>query len=399
MTRNNDDHSDGEAGLLPGSDADPSGRIQRHEPRFGGFDEDEDEYEEPDRDTDYTSGYRIDSGEEEFEDSFPDEEDDDIFPAKEDNPRYQPSSIEGWHTGSSRLSDSDQSVAEKPDAWLEREDYLKEEEVTDEDIEEENDEQESGQRWPWSLIAMAIVAFVLLSVGGYGVMQQRAATQEELHQLRATLATSANAGDERASREALRELQVSYEKLAANAEALTLENRRLTDTVAGLEAQLGVQQAVLTKPVPAAKPVKPQAANAVAALYGEKPLPSTNQVKPTAALEVSSPKPVAPKPVAAKPAAPMPVAPKPATVPTEAAASSGPWFVNFGSYASHSMAETWANKLSPKAGKVIIAPTAKDGRTLYRVRVVELASSGAAEEVARQLEAQTQVSRLWVGKE
>ncbi len=46
--------------------------------------------------------------------------------------------------------------------------------------------------------------------------------------------------------------------LQQNAEALTLENRRLTDTVAGLEAQLGVQQAVLTKAVPAANPVKPR---------------------------------------------------------------------------------------------------------------------------------------------
>ena len=391
MTRNDDDHSDGEAGLLPGSDANPIGSVQHREPRFGGFDEDEDEYEEPDRDTDYTSGYRIDSVEEEFEDSFPDEEDYDIFPAKDDSPRYQPSSIEGWHSGSSPLSESDQSVAEKPDAWLEREGYLEEEdEVTD----EENNEQESGQRWPWSLIAMAIVAFVLLTAGGYGVMQQRAATQEELRQLRATLATSANAVDESASREALQKLKRSYEKLAANAEALTLENRRLTDTVAGLEAQLGVQQAVLTKKVPAEKPVKPQAANAVSALYREKPLPSANQVKPAAVLEASSPQQVAPKPVA-----PKPVAPEPVSAPTVAAASSGPWFVNFGSYSSRNMAETWASKLHPGAGKVIIAPTSKDGQTLYRLRVVGLVSRGSAQDVARQLEAQMRVSGLWVGKE
>ena len=41
----------------------PLANIQRREPRFGGFDEDEDEYEEPDRDTDYTSGYRADNEE------------------------------------------------------------------------------------------------------------------------------------------------------------------------------------------------------------------------------------------------------------------------------------------------------------------------------------------------
>ena len=141
----------------------------------------------------------------------------------------------------------------------------------DEESDSENYEQEHGPKWPWSLIAIAIVAFVLLIAGGYGVMQQRAATQEELRQLRATLATNVNPADESASREALQELQQSYDKLAANAEALTLENRRLTDTVAGLEAQLGVQQAVLTKAVPAANQVKPQAADAVASLYGNKP--------------------------------------------------------------------------------------------------------------------------------
>ncbi len=75
MTRNDDDHSDEEDELLPGYDANPIGKIPRREPRFGGFYEDEDEYEEPDRDTDYTSGYRADNEEEEFEDSFSDEED------------------------------------------------------------------------------------------------------------------------------------------------------------------------------------------------------------------------------------------------------------------------------------------------------------------------------------
>jgi cell division protein FtsN len=385
MTRNDEDHSTGEEGLMPADNTNPSSKTQRREPKFGSFYEDEDEYEEPDRDTDYTSDYRADDleTEEEFEESYYEEEESSFLAVDDDDPEYLSASVG---------SEFDPPVADEADDWL-----------------EEEQDQDSGRKWPFGQIAVAITALVLLIAGGYGVMQQRAATEEELRQLRATLATSADAADERAGRKALRELQVSYEKLAANAEALTLENRRLTDTVAGLEAQLGVQQAALTKPVPAAKPVKPQAADAVSKLYGENQLPSTNQVTPTDVLEASSPKPVPPtsvtpkpappKTVAPKPAAPKPAAPKPAAVPTEAAASSGPWFVNFGSYSSRSMAETWARKLSPNAGNVIIAPNAKDGQTLYRVRVVELASKGSAEEVARQLEAQMQVSRLWVGKQ
>jgi cell division septation protein DedD len=407
MTRNDDDHLKGEDGLLPGEYSNPIGNTLRREPRLGGFYEDEDEYEEPDRDTDYSSGYRIDSVAEEFEDSFPDEEDKDIFPANDDDPGYQPSSIEAWHLGSSSLSESDQSVAERPDAWLEREGYL---EGEDTQINEENDEQESSQKWPWGLIATAIVAFILLTAGGYGVMQQRAATEAELRQLRATLATSASHEDVGANRGALQDLKKSYDELAATAAELTLENRRLTDTVTGLEAQLGVQQAVLTKTTPAANPVNPQAAEAVASLYGKAPLPSANQVKPAAVLEVSAPQQVAPAPVTPKPVAPKPVTPKsvapksvaptrPATAPTVAAASSGPWFVNFSSYSSRNMAETWASKLHPGTGKVIIAPTPKDGQTLYRVRVVGLASRSSAQEVARQLETEMRVSSLWVGKE
>ncbi len=385
MTRNNDDHPDGEEGLLPGYDASPIGKDPRREPRFGSFDkDDEDEFEEPDRDTDYTSSFSADSldEDEEFEDDFPDEEENDHLLEEDDDPDYPPSSV--WR-------EPDQSVAEEPDDWLKKEGYL-----------EENED--SSQKWPLSLIAVSIVALVLLAAGGYGVMQQRAATEEELRQLRAALATSAHNEDVSASPGALQELKKSYDELAATAEALTLENRRLTDTVAGLQAQLGVQQAVITKTVPTAKPVKPQVADAVASLYGAKAPPSANEIKPATVKQATLPqpaipKPAAPEPIASKSAATQPVASKPATGPSEPAASSGAWFVNFGTYASRSMAETWGSRLSPNAGKVIIAPYVKDGQTLYRVRVVKLASKGSAEEVARKLETELRMPKLWIGKE
>ncbi len=141
-------------------------------------------------------------------------------------------------------------------------------------------------------------------------MQQRAATEEELRQLRAALATSANPEEAKTSREALQNLQQSYDKLAANAEALTLENRRLADTVAGLQAQLGVQQAVLTKTVPLL-PIRSKPATAgetkspqpaAASLPHQKPL---HQSPPQPNLQSARPKP-ADRPICRRRRLPVP---------------------------------------------------------------------------------------------
>ncbi len=362
MTTNNDELSNNNRELSPRYDADPVGDKQRREPQFSRFDEDdEDGYEEPDRDTDHASGYRSDDSmeEEEFDDVLPDEDERDLLIEADINEPYE----------------SDTFVAEEPDAWLEKEGYL------DEDVDEDEIE-ENGQNWPLSLIAMAIVALVLLIAGGYGVMQQRAATQEEIRQLRAALATTASPEDVQASRVALEDMKQSYDKLSAIAQAMTLENRRLADTVAGLESQLGVQQAVLTKTLPEPRQVKPQPAAPEPA--------ATKSTAPEAALA---------KPVTAPPAAAQRAVPEPVATPSAIATATGPWFVNFGSYASSNMAQSWAGKLHPGAGKVIVMPNNKDGQTLYRVRVVGLADKISAQAVARELEAQLRVSALWVGKE
>ena len=218
MTRNDDYHLDKKVGVLAGDDANPNGSIEPHEPKFGRFYEEEDEYEEPDRDTDYSSGYRADNleAEEEFEEPYSDEEDRGLLTAEEDDERE--------YLSYSARSESGQSVADAPDAWLEKEQYLEKEDYLEEEQYPEKEEyleedEDSGRKWPLGLIAVATAALVLLIGGGYGVMQQRAATEEELRQLRATLATSANPVDESASREALQELQKSYDKLAADAES------------------------------------------------------------------------------------------------------------------------------------------------------------------------------------
>jgi cell division protein FtsN len=381
---NKDDYT--KAGLddVLGQGTTPAGQ-QRRDPSFSHFVDPHDEvYEEPDRDTDFDAGYQTDSVEEdeEFDDAFPGEDDDPAFAAQTPDIRY----------------DAEPDDDEEPDDWLE-EDEIEETEAAD------------SRQWPVGLIIVAIVALVLLGAGGYGVMQQRAATEAELRQLRAALATSASPEEVRASRGALQELQRSYDKLAADAEALTLENRRLSDTVAGLESQAGVQKSAMANGSSvAAKPASPAGDSAVAAAQPVAERFAPLQSQSSAAKPATKPAQI-PAATDTAGATPAPAdAPRAEALPTKPAASSvaatpptstasGQWFVNFGSYATRSMAESWAAKLNPGAGNVIIAPNTSAGKTLYRLRVVGLADRDTAKAVARKLETEQRVSELWVGKD
>jgi cell division septation protein DedD len=176
-----------------------------------------------------------------------------------------------------------------------------------------------------------------------------------------------------ASRDALRELEQRYTRSEATIDALTLENRRLTDTVAGLEKQLAAQQSALAR------------------VAGSEP----PTAKPTAVAPKSAP---APKPA---PAAAPKAAAKPAvkTTAPAATAAGGDWFVNFSSYGQRSVADSWVNKLQPSHGRVVVASAVKDGRTFYRVRVIGLTDRAQAQAVATELQAAHRVPPLWVGRE
>lgn len=219
---------------------------------------------------------------------------------------------------------------------------------------------------------MGALAVVLLVAGSYGVMQQRSATQEEIRSLQAALATAASPEDVNASRAAAREAKRESARLASQADALRSENRRLLDTVAGLEAQLDAQREAqgtgLPEPSVSATPAKPKAAEPQAA----------------------APKTEAPK--TAKPAAAAPAA-------TTAATGAPTWFVNFGSYGQRDAAQAWQDRLKPESGKVIIAPSTKDGKTFYRVRVVDIGSRESADKIARSLEREYGLAKLWIGKQ
>jgi cell division septation protein DedD len=201
------------------------------------------------------------------------------------------------------------------------------------------------------LIAVAVVALLLLGVGGIGVLQERSTLQDEVTELRSQLATSASPEEVTAARESVRSLEESNQALEDEIARLELENRRLTDMVSGLESQLKNQSAAV-----------------------EELERSAEQAREAAARRST-------------------------TSGSAASAGTGTWFVNFGSYGNREAAETWATRLRKDYGKVIVAPAASQGRSLYRVRVIGLPSKAEAERVARELEQAHDLSKLWVGSE
>jgi len=259
----------------------------------------------------------------------------------DDEPEDEPASNESWQTA----LDSDE--------W-------------DDDPEQRQD---TGffESWPIGLIAVAVVALLLLAGGGYGVMQQRAEMREEVRELRAQLATAARPEQVTSSRDAQRELTELNTRLQQQLDNLTLENRQLADTVAGLENQLDAQRQAAIKLEEARAAARRQAATGARA--------------PAAA----------PKPASKPAAVPAAVAPT--------ASSTGNWFVNFGSYSQQAVATDWAAKLEPSYGKVIVAPASANGKTVYRVRVVDLPSKAEAEQISTRLQQEYQLPTLWVGSQ
>jgi cell division septation protein DedD len=395
MTHDPDDSADIKSEDPSRFGTNPFDKQPRPQPSFGGFgdhSEDNDGYEEPDRDTDYASAY----GEESFVDDgyedLPDLDDDtldepgDTDGAGTDEPLAYEEALEvssppHEQRYSERYDDEepDEPDDEQPESDLtypaslyatrdsgaegfateDTDEHWQEPEMAensdddewtdDEDYQEVNESHHNGQPWPLGLIAVAVLALLLLTAGGYGVMQQRSATQEEIRQLRAVLATAANPEDVSEIRTALQAAKQNNSEMTAQLDALRLENRRLSDTVNGLEAQ----QAAIAK----------QAAEAIA-------------------LKKASPK-------------PTPPVSKPAVVAT----TTGSWFVNFGSYGQSDIAQQWVHKLKPGSGEVITAPSVRDGKTFYRVRVINLPSRTSAEKISRTLEREYGLPKLWIGQQ
>ena len=277
------------------------------------------------------------------------DDDEEEPPAADATDEWRTAAAAALSTGTA-MSSQDNEDSDQDDPW----DTDVEEEEPEEDWEDDDwqdDEAPKEGQLPWGMIAVAGIAVLLLGIGGFGVLQERSALQEEVTELRSQLATSASPEEVSEARESLRTMEESQQALEDEIERLQLENRRLTDTVAGLESQLKNQ------------------ANAVEELER-----SAEKARAAAARQSAS-------------------------ASTAAAGSSGTYFVNFGSYSNRAIAEDWATRLRKDYGKVIVAPATSQGRSMYRVRVIALPSKAEAERVARQLEQAHDLSKLWIGAE
>ena len=189
----------------------------------------------------------------------------------------------------------------------------------------------------------------MLAAGGYGVIQQRTALQDEIRQLQATLATTASNTEVASSRQAQRSLEVRNQDLQVQLEYLQVENQQLRQSLAAPAPTPEIEAA----DAPVAEPAPP------------KPAPTNSP-------------------------------PQKATVAESVTVSSG-WFVNFGSYTQKATAKSWASKLTTDKGEIAVVDGKKDNKQYFRVRIINLPSREIAEKIAHELEQTHNLPRLWIG--
>ena len=214
---------------------------------------------------------------------------------------------------------------------------------------------------PLGTIALLALALIALGAGAYGVIQQRGAMQTEIRELQARLANTLSAEEAAAERERQRQIELENETLRSEREALQADNAALSERADRLQAQLARQQASNEQAAAAQK--------AAAQREAERQLARRQREESAGAQAAAS-----------------------------ASAPAGPWFVNFGSYTQRQVADRWASRLTVGEGSVVVKTASTAGKTVYRVRVVDLATRDAAERVAIALERQHAVSPLWVGR-
>lgn len=345
MSDNEKNQDDGEEQL----ELEPADSWPSRDKLFADLEENE-EFEEPDRDSDYASVYtEVEEGEESGEPWGGDNWEENVAAPAESGPTE--------HSGEDTWAALSALRAQEQDSGFQADDIEPDEAWEDEAY---DDEEEREITLPLGMIVVGIIALVLLGAGGYGVMQDRSALQEEIRQLQASLSTTASPAEVAQTRAASETLTSRNRELEQQVADLSRENRNLQSIIGGLESQLQVQQEAL--------------ARSKATLAA--PAPKT---VPVAKKAVSKPAPTAPR--ASQPAA-----------------NASTWFVNFGSYSQRATAEAWKGRLKPASGDVIVSTGEKDGRTFYRVRVINLASEEEASRTARKLEQDYQLSRLWVGR-
>lgn len=224
----------------------------------------------------------------------------------------------------------------------------------------------------WPTIA-GIAAVVLLVIGGWGAISERASLQNRIVELEDQQATPASLGNLDAGDEAV--LEAENQALALQLTTLKGDYSAANDTIQSLQIELENAEKLASQ------------ATRLTEASKSTPLPD-GQIAPKAqpAPDTS----LAAAEVSASDKAPAPRASK--------GSGQGLWFANVAAYSRRGTAENWAQKLQGEGYNAIVQSVEIEGRTLYRVRAVGFDTKSEAKSTAAELEATYNLGALWIGK-
>ena len=210
----------------------------------------------------------------------------------------------------------------------------------------------SSERPVWPML-VGLVAVVLISVGGWGLFEERAALQARIAELERSQskASAVNAVDA----SALSALEADNASLKLQLDGLYRDYELAMAEIANLQdtTETAAQVAV-DAPEPA----------------------STDTEKPAAAATAPN-----------------------ALATSDANQAAGSWFVNVGAYSVAQSAENLAETLKGGGFDTIVQEVyTDDGSVLLRVRVIGLEEKSDAQQVAAELEASYGIGPVWVGQ-
>lgn len=192
----------------------------------------------------------------------------------------------------------------------------------------------------WTTVAMG-AAFVLLVVGGWGAISERSKLTNTVVQLENALAAKSRQGDMTAEEEQI---------LQSDNQSLRLQLESLREQYGAVAREIELLQRSVNAQI-------------------EQPTPEESTAEGTSA------------------------------APAPSSNGDGSWFVNVAAYSKQAMAEEWASKISSDAAKVVVSAVEVNGKALYRLRIVGIASRQDATRLAGELEKTYGIGPLWVGTE
>ena len=235
----------------------------------------------------------------------------------------------------------------------------------------------------WTTVAMG-AALVLLVVGGWGAISERSKLTNTVAQLENALATKSRQGDMTAAEEQI--LQSDNQSLRLQLESLREQYGAVAREIELLQRSVSAQ---IEQPTPeeALEPVAQAPATQAPAMQD-----SVAQVEVTRELvRDDGDSGISQSEDSASESIGVTLAPS--------SSDNGSWFVNVAAYSRRAMAEQWASKISDDVSTAVVSAVEVNGKALYRLRVVGIASRQDAKLVAKKLEKTYSIGPLWVGTE